>query len=105
VTARPQYVPFDRRAWHAGRFEYCGRNARNDFSVGIELEGTDDLAYANEQYRALADLIAALRHAYPSLARAEIVGHRDIAPGRKTDPGPAFDWTELRRRLVIAATG
>lgn len=98
-----QYVPFDRRAWHAGRSEYCGRNACNDFSVGIELEGTDDLAYASEQYRVLAELIAALRRAYPSLARAEIVGHNDIAPGRKTDPGPAFDWSELRRRLAIAA--
>ena len=98
-----QYVPFFARAWHAGKSEYCGRNACNDFSVGIELEGTDDLKYTSEQYRALAELIAALRRAYPSLARAEVVGHNDIAPGRKTDPGPAFDWAELKRRLSIAA--
>ena len=98
-----QYVPFDRRAWHAGRSEYCGRNACNDFSVGIELEGTDDLAYAAIQYRVLAELIVALRRSYPSLAAADVVGHSDIAPGRKTDPGPAFDWTELRRALEIAA--
>jgi AmpD protein len=97
-----QYVPFDRRAWHAGRSEYCGRTACNDFSVGIELEGTDDLAYASEQYRALAELIVALRRSYPSLAGAEVVGHSDIAPGRKTDPGPAFDWAELWRRLALA---
>lgn len=98
-----QYVPFGRRAWHAGPSEYCGRNACNDFSVGLELEGTDDVEYASEQYRALAELIAALRRAYPSLARAEIVGHSDIAPGRKTDPGPKFDWSELERLLAIAA--
>ncbi len=99
-----QYVPFNRRAWHAGKSEYCGRNACNDFSVGIELEGADDVPYASEQYRALAELIAALRHGYRSLARAEVVGHSDIAPGRKTDPGPAFDWTELERRLAAAVT-
>jgi AmpD protein len=98
-----QYVPFARRAWHAGRSEYCGRTSCNDFSVGIELEGTDDREYASEQYRMLAELIVALRGAYPSLARAEIVGHSDIAPGRKTDPGPMFDWSELTRMLEIAA--
>lgn len=98
-----QYVPFDRRAWHAGRSEYCGRTACNDFSIGIELEGTDDLAYTSEQYRMLAELIVALRRAYPSLNDAEVVGHSEIAPGRKTDPGPAFDWTELMRQLEIAA--
>ena len=96
-----QYVPFASRAWHAGRSEYCGRTSCNDFSVGIELEGTDDREYASEQYRMLAELIVALRRAYPSLARAEIVGHSDIAPGRKTDPGPMFDWSELTRRLEI----
>jgi AmpD protein len=97
-----QYVPFDRRAWHAGRSEYCGRAACNDFSIGIELEGTDDVAYTSEQYGVLAELILALRRAYPSLAGAEVVGHSDIAPGRKTDPGPSFDWIELMRRLEIA---
>ena len=99
-----QYVPFDRRAWHAGRSEYCGRFGCNDFSVGIELEGTDDLPYSSAQYRALGQLIAALRRAYPPLRRAEIVGHNDIAPGRKTDPGPSFDWSELERELNIAST-
>ena len=98
-----QYVPFDRRAWHAGKSEYCGRSACNDFSVGIELEGTDDLPYASAQYRMLAELITALRRSYPSLRRAEVVGHSDIAPGRKTDPGPAFDWSELERELALAS--
>jgi AmpD protein len=97
-----QYVPFDRRAWHAGMSEYCGRFACNDFSVGIELEGTDDSAYTGAQYRALAELIAALRRGYPSLRGADVVGHSDIAPGRKTDPGPAFDWTSLERELAAA---
>jgi N-acetyl-anhydromuramoyl-L-alanine amidase len=101
--ALTQYVPFNRRAWHAGRSEYCGRAACNDFSVGIELEGMDDVEYASEQYRALAELILALRRSYPSLATADVVGHSDIAPGRKTDPGPAFDWTELRRQLDLAS--
>ena len=94
-----QYVPFDRRAWHAGRSSYEGRDACNDFSVGIELEGTDDRRYTAKQYRALASLIAALRAAYPSLRKAAVVGHSEIAPGRKTDPGPAFDWPRLRRSL------
>jgi AmpD protein len=97
-----QYVPFDRRAWHAGKSDYCGRSACNDFSVGIELEGTDDLPYATAQYRALSQLILALRRAYASLRDAEIVGHSDIAPGRKTDPGPAFDWALLERELAAA---
>ena len=94
-----QFVPFAKRAWHAGRSSYCGRSECNDFSVGIELEGTDDLPYTLPQYVALADLIRALRRSYPSLREAEVVGHSDIAPGRKTDPGPAFDWLELHRLL------
>jgi N-acetyl-anhydromuramoyl-L-alanine amidase len=98
-----QYVPFDRRAWHAGRSEYCGRSACNDFSVGIELEGSDDVPYERAQYRTLAQVIWALRRAYASLASADVVGHSDIAPGRKTDPGPAFDWRELERELASAA--
>jgi N-acetyl-anhydromuramoyl-L-alanine amidase len=97
--ALTQYVSFNRRAWHAGRSFYCGRDACNDFSVGIELEGTDDLPYAPVQYKRLAALVRALRRAYASLRDAEIVGHSDIAPGRKTDPGPAFDWGALRKRL------
>jgi AmpD protein len=95
-----QYVPFDLRAWHAGRSSHRGRAACNDFSVGIELEGTDDRRYTAKQYRALASLIAALRAAYPSLRSADVVGHSDVAPGRKTDPGPAFDWARLRRLLA-----
>jgi len=98
-----QYVPFGRRAWHAGKSDYCGRTACNDFSVGIELEGTDDLPYESAQYRVLAELIVSLRRSYPSLREADVVGHDDIAPGRKTDPGPAFDWALLERELAAAA--
>jgi AmpD protein len=90
-----QYVPFGARAWHAGVSSYAGRSGCNDFSVGIELEGTDSVPYEQAQYRALSALIDALCRAYPTLSRERIVGHSDIAPGRKTDPGPAFDWTRL----------
>jgi N-acetyl-anhydromuramoyl-L-alanine amidase len=98
--ALTQYVPFTRRAWHAGQSSYRGRTACNDFSVGIELEGSDEVPYANEQYVALATLIGALRQSFLSLRTAEVVGHSDISPGRKTDPGPAFDWVTLRRLLA-----
>jgi AmpD protein len=91
-----QYVPFAQRAWHAGKSEYCGRAACNDFSIGIELEGTDETPYENAQYESLTALIKALLATYPSLSRDRIVGHSDIAPGRKTDPGTAFDWSRLR---------
>ncbi|MDX1442519.1 MAG: 1,6-anhydro-N-acetylmuramyl-L-alanine amidase AmpD [Gammaproteobacteria bacterium] len=94
-----QYVPFDRRAWHAGRSEWCGRQRCNDFAIGIELEGTDDLPYTESQYEQLALCTAALITHYESLAEDAIVGHSDIAPGRKTDPGPAFDWLHFRERL------
>jgi AmpD protein len=94
-----QYVPFKDRAWHAGESLYCGRTACNDFSVGIELEGADDVEYETPQYAALVELVRALQRAYPSLRTAEIVGHCDIAPGRKTDPGSAFDWSRLRLEL------
>jgi AmpD protein len=94
-----QYVPFAQRAWHAGRSEYQGRSPCNDFSVGIELEGTDETPYENAQYDSLAALITALLAAYPTLSRERIVGHSDVAPGRKTDPGPAFDWPRLRAAL------
>ncbi len=96
-----QYVDFDLRAWHAGISAYRGRTRCNDFSIGIELEGADDVPYAPAQYESLAGLVRALRGAYPSLVDAEIVGHADIAPGRKTDPGAAFDWA-LCRRLCSA---
>jgi AmpD protein len=91
-----QYVPFQQRAWHAGVSEYRGRAACNDFSIGIELEGADDVPYAPGQYAALAAVIHALLAAYPNLDRDRIVGHSDVAPGRKTDPGLSFDWARLR---------
>lgn len=94
-----QYVSFLRRAWHAGESSHCGRAACNDYSVGIELEGVDDRPYTTQQYDALAALIRALRDAYPGLREAAIVGHCDIAPGRKTDPGPAFQWPRLHELL------
>lgn len=100
--ALTQYVPFNMRAWHAGESRWCGREACNDFSIGIELEGTDDEPYDNRQYAVLTELIAALQRAYPSLASGAIAGHSDIAPGRKTDPGPAFDWGRLERELGAA---
>ena len=95
-----QYVPFVARAWHCGVSSHRGRTGCNDFSIGIELEGTDDLAYTDSQYDRLVALVASLRRTYASLRDAEIVGHEHIAPGRKTDPGPAFDWKRLRRDLA-----
>jgi N-acetyl-anhydromuramoyl-L-alanine amidase len=87
-----QYVGCDDRAWHAGVSEFQGRSNCNDFSIGIEMEGTDDLPYTDQQYQRLAELTLALLRHYPQLSRDRIVGHCDIAPGRKTDPGPSFDW-------------
>jgi N-acetyl-anhydromuramoyl-L-alanine amidase len=95
-----QYVKFTERAWHAGKSSFRGRTACNDFSVGIELEGTDTLPYEDAQYRALAEVVAALCSAYPNLSIDRLVGHSDIAPGRKTDPGPAFDWPRARSLIV-----
>ena len=84
-----QFVPCSRRAWHAGQSSWCGRERCNDFSVGIELEGSDETAFADVQYERLGQLASALHARYPIAAS---VGHSDIAPGRKTDPGPFFDW-------------
>ncbi len=98
-----QYVPFQMRAWHAGVSSHQGRDACNDFSVGIELEGDDDVPYEDVQYRVLAQLITALEEAYPSLRGCDVVGHCDVAPGRKTDPGQAFQWHRLERLLGRAA--
>ena len=95
-----QYVPFDKRAWHAGRSNYCGRERCNDFSIGIELEGSDSQAFEDCQYQQLATLIKALLKAYPALSVEHIVGHSDIAPQRKTDPGPHFHWDKLRSLLA-----
>lgn len=90
-----QYVPCDQRAWHAGQSHWCGRDNCNDFSIGIELEGDDHTPYTEAQYRQLAGLISLLRAHYPDIAEEAVVGHEHIAPGRKTDPGPAFDWDYL----------
>lgn len=89
-----QFVSCDKRAWHAGVSEWQGRERCNDFSIGIELEGTDTLPYADEQYLALRKLMPALRARHPLAA---VRGHEHIAPGRKTDPGPAFNWTRFGR--------
>ncbi|EKE85314.1 N-acetyl-anhydromuranmyl-L-alanine amidase [Idiomarina xiamenensis 10-D-4] len=87
-----QYVAFDQRAWHAGRSHYAGRRRCNDFAIGIELEGTDNSPYSERQYQALQAVTACLLQQYPKLNWRRIVGHQHIAPGRKTDPGAAFDW-------------
>ena len=94
-----QYVPFHKRAWHAGESEYCGENCCNDFSIGIELEGTDNSPFEIIQYEQLAKIIIELRQSYPNIAKDAITGHSDIAAGRKTDPGPAFDWGYLTNLL------
>ena len=94
-----QFVSCDERAWHAGESSYCGRENCNDFSIGIEMEGTDELPYSNAQYAQLQALSLALIAAYPGLDAERIAGHSDIAPGRKTDPGPAFDWHRYRQGL------
>lgn len=95
-----QYVPFNRRAWHAGQSSFCGRQRCNDFSIGIELEGTDYSAYTDEQYQQLAAVTEALMLDYPQLRKDAIVGHEDIAPGRKTDPGKQFDWARYRAAIT-----
>ncbi|MDA8128109.1 MAG: 1,6-anhydro-N-acetylmuramyl-L-alanine amidase AmpD [Betaproteobacteria bacterium] len=92
-----QFVPCARRAWHAGKSSWLGRERCNDFSVGIELEGADDQPFTDAQYAALIPLLAALKAAYPIRA---VVGHSDIAPGRKTDPGPHFAWQRLDARTA-----
>ena len=96
-----QFVAFDRRAWHAGVSSYRGRQGCNDFSIGIELEGTDSTPYTKTQYARLAAVIAALAARYPKLSVSAVVGHAEIAPDRKTDPGPSFDWP----RLIQAVSG
>lgn len=87
-----QYVPFELRAWHAGRSSFMGRERCNDYSIGIELEGTDEQPFTQAQYQALAECTRWIRNRYPAITSDQVVGHSDIAPGRKTDPGPAFDW-------------
>lgn len=94
-----QYVPFSRRAWHAGASCFGGRGGCNDFSIGIELEGSDDEPYEPEQYERLAEVVNMLRKHWPGITHDRIVGHCHIAPDRKTDPGPAFDWDAFFRIL------
>ena len=100
-----QYVPFDRRAWHAGQSCFQGRDACNDFSIGIELEGCDDQPYEPLQYQALAGLLRLLIQYYPDVTSDRVCGHSDIAPGRKTDPGPSFDWLQLQQLLGMPSAG
>jgi AmpD protein len=99
-----QFVPFGLRAWHAGQSSFQGRENCNDFSIGIELEGTDDGAYTDAQYSSLAAVTRELQHRYPAITAQRITGHSDIAPGRKTDPGPAFDWPRYMNLLSGAKT-
>ena len=94
-----QFVSTLDRAWHAGRSSFGGRYACNDFSVGVELEGTDELPYTDAQYVSLAALTRALQLGYPAITDERIVGHCDIAPGRKSDPGPAFEWEKYRNQV------
>ncbi len=96
-----QFVSTADRAWHAGESSYCGEKNCNDFSVGIELEGTDDMPYTEQQYGRLVDLTKTLMARYPAIVEERIVGHSDIAPGRKTDPGQSFDWQRFRDELRI----
>ena len=90
-----QFVPLEQRAWHAGASCFRRRARCNDYSIGIELEGEDDVPYEAAQYAVLSPVLAALLRAYPAISAREIAAHSDIAPGRKTDPGPAFDWLRL----------
>lgn len=94
-----QYVPFNKRAWHAGASFFEGKENCNDFSIGIELEGFDTVPYTEEQYEALSKLVSVLMRTYPGITSERIVGHSDIAPGRKTDPGPYFDWRLLQEMI------
>jgi len=97
-----QFVPLHKRAWHAGESCFKERQRCNDFSIGIELEGSDDVPYEDIQYEQLVAVTKCIRHAYPGIDLDHIVGHMDIAPQRKTDPGPAFDWSRFRQKLTTA---
>jgi AmpD protein len=95
-----QFVDLRHRAWHAGRSCFAGRSECNDFSIGIELEGGDDIPFDDAQYACLADTTQAILRRFPGIAPGRITGHSDIAPGRKTDPGPAFDWARYRAMIA-----
>ena len=94
-----QYVSFNDRAWHAGVSNFQGRERCNDFSIGIELEGEDRVPYTDDQYRILDNVTRVIMQAYPAITTDRITGHSDIAPNRKTDPGPAFDWQRYLEKL------
>lgn len=100
-----QFVPFDKRAWHAGQSSFLGKDRCNDYSIGIELEGTDEIPYTQAQYQTLAVCTQTLMKYYPQITLERIVGHSDIAPTRKTDPGMAFDWDHYRDLLKIMLVG
>lgn len=95
-----QFVALDRRAWHAGVSSFCGRERCNDYSIGVELEGSDDVPFTAAQYRELGRLTGRIRELFPAITPQRIVGHADISPGRKTDPGPHFDWDGFRATLA-----
>lgn len=94
-----QFVPLDKRAWHAGVSCFEGQNKCNDFSIGIELEGSDETNFTDIQYEALAAATRSIQTLYPSIENSNIVGHSDVAAGRKTDPGPHFDWNKYKDLL------
>lgn len=96
-----QFVPFKRRAWHAGVSAFQDQPRCNDYSIGIELEGTDTASYGDIQYARLITVTRVLMRAYPAITIDRVVGHSDIAPERKTDPGPSFDWSRLRSGLAV----
>lgn len=94
-----QFVPLNGRAWHAGLSEFNGQSKCNDFSIGIELQGTDYMEFTGEQYESLVKVTKQIQQKYPKITKETIKGHSDIAPGRKTDPGPKFDWQEYFCKL------
>lgn len=95
-----QFVPLSKRAWHAGQSCFNGQKNCNDFSIGIELEGCEDIAYTEHQYQVLAELTKLIQYHYPKITKNNIAGHQDIAPGRKTDPGQSFDWGKFYALIV-----
>jgi N-acetyl-anhydromuramoyl-L-alanine amidase len=99
VSAHLLIDPFSNRAWHAGESLFCERSNCNDFSIGIELEGTDFESFTDSQYTSLANVTTLLLSTYSKMSKDKIVGHSDIAPGRKTDPGPCFDWGRYKKSL------
>ncbi len=94
-----QFVSLRDRAWHAGRSSFRGRSECNDYGIGIELEGTDDEPYSEAQYQRLIPVTRGIMRAFPAITPERLAGHSDIAPGRKTDPGPAFDWPRFQRGI------